>query len=292
MYQLANLIRSGVMSDQGSPNSSGNGDGSENQGIESKGPARPTQALPSDRISFENQLNILRAYAAASGGSRDPVTIEEAAKLATVTAGTLTLNNGFFTETGLLAKTDDGFIPSDDVSDFHRAYSWDPDKAARKLAPTLRNSWFAQALLPHLTMKPMKEGEAIQRLGEECHAAPKYEKRLATLLDYLESADVVERENSTISEGPLARDGGSPAVTPSEQQDEPQPESPKPRERDAAVATMFAKPAGGAVQFHVDVRVDMAEMEDWRADRIAAFFNGIAKVLAAKQGIEEGESQP
>ena len=38
----------------------------------------------------------------------------------------------------------------------------------------------------------------------------------------------------------------------------------------------------GLLQFAVNVRVDMAEIRTWRPDRIAAFFTGIAQVLAAK----------
>lgn len=42
----------------------------------------------------------------------------------------------------------------------------------------------------------------------------------------------------------------------------------------------------GVVQFHVSVKVDMAEFAHWQADRIAAFFNGIAAVLAAKGALD------
>ena len=45
--------------------------------------------------------------------------------------------------------------------------------------------------------------------------------------------------------------------------------------------------AEGAMRFNVSFTVDMAEMANWRADRIAAFFAGIAQVLAAKAEVEK-----
>jgi hypothetical protein len=44
------------------------------------------------------------------------------------------------------------------------------------------------------------------------------------------------------------------------------------------------------VQFHVSVKVDMAEFAGWSADRITAFFGGIAQVLAAKGTLEKNEA--
>jgi len=43
----------------------------------------------------------------------------------------------------------------------------------------------------------------------------------------------------------------------------------------------------GVVQFVVNVRVEMSEMRNWRPERIAAFFAGIAQVLAAKGSVEQ-----
>lgn len=52
---------------------------------------------------------------------------------------------------------------------------------------------------------------------------------------------------------------------------------------------IFPSPTEGVVQFHVSVKVDMKEFAGWEADRITAFFNGIAQVLAAKSAIEKDE---
>ena len=57
--------------------------------------------------------------------------------------------------------------------------------------------------------------------------------------------------------------------------------------RSSAVATMFTQPTEGVVQFHISVKVDMAEFADWSPERITAFFAGIAQVLAAKGKLEK-----
>ena len=48
----------------------------------------------------------------------------------------------------------------------------------------------------------------------------------------------------------------------------------------------FHQQPEGLVQFAVSVRVDMSELSTWSPDRIAAFFGGIAQVLAAKGKVE------
>ncbi len=42
----------------------------------------------------------------------------------------------------------------------------------------------------------------------------------------------------------------------------------------------------GFVRVAVSIRVDMAEFSGWKLERIAAFFAGIAQVLAAKGNVE------
>lgn len=266
-------------------------DQSEEETPEPPEPAgEPTEPLPTSRMSFPNQLNALRAYAAASGSAKKPVTVSEAGELANVTSSTLSLNNNFFASIGLLHKTDGKYTPSSEVVSYHRACSWDESTAARKLAPALRDSWFGEAILPRLTLGSMEESEAIQVLAEAANATPQYKNQLQMCLDYLESADLIERDNSVIKQGPEAAQSHQP---------EPQTTSaPKSRQVDRepdnssepSVATMFEKQTEGAVQFHVDVRVDMDELEGWKPDRIAAFFNGIAAVLSAKRGVEQGET--
>ena len=63
-----------------------------------------------------------------------------------------------------------------------------------------------------------------------------------------------------------------------------------PTSKTATVATAFATPTEGVVQFHVSVKVDMKEFAGWEPERIASFFSGIAQVLAAKGNVEQSMS--
>lgn len=41
----------------------------------------------------------------------------------------------------------------------------------------------------------------------------------------------------------------------------------------------------GELKFRIDVKADAEAMSTWTAERIAAFFGGIAKALAAERGM-------
>lgn len=42
----------------------------------------------------------------------------------------------------------------------------------------------------------------------------------------------------------------------------------------------------GTLRFHVDLSVNLREMKDWEPARIAAYFRGLAQVVAARQNKE------
>jgi hypothetical protein len=260
---------------------------------------KPAKILPTARVSFPKQLDILRAYAAASGPSNKPVTSEEVGGIVKIAGSTVMLANPFFMDVGFLQKIEQKgeawkFQPSPEVTNFQRAYAWNADTAPHKLAPRLALSWFAQALLPKLSFGPVDEVEAISILAEKAAAAPEYRPNLKLLIDFMEAAGMVERVEGRIRatqmattpvDTPAATDGtssgdGQPPNTP-----EARPTSPQ---RSSMVSTSFTQPKQGMVNFHVDFKVDMAEMAGWSADRIAAFFHGIAEVLAAKGTVEQG----
>lgn len=250
---------------------------------------RPTKPLPTERIQFNKQLDILRAYAAASGGTGKAVTLKEVAELVKMVESTVSISNAFFTDTGLISKTAEGALPSQDVVNYWRAWEWKPETAAHKLAPSLRATWFGQRLITRLSFQALTEAEAIQDLAQEAAASKEYEKQIGTLVDYLEAGGIVARENGTVRLGPTARDG---AMTKTDAPTKPAGDReavPTPG-RGTAVSTSFSVPTEGVVQFHVSVKVDMAEFKGWAPDRITAFFGGIAQVLAAKGSIEQDET--
>src|SRR6266487_4292685 len=76
---------------------------------------RPTRYLPTDRIGFPRQLELLRAYGALSGAAGRPVKNREAAEMLKMSESTVSLMNPFYTDSGLLRRSDRGFIPAQEV---------------------------------------------------------------------------------------------------------------------------------------------------------------------------------
>ncbi len=246
---------------------------------------RPTKALPTERITFDKQLNLLRAYAAVSGPGAARALIRDVAKVVRMAPTTVSLANAFFTDIGLLLKADGGFVPSPEIISFNRAYEWNPDSAGHKLAPVIRRAWFSQFLMPRLRYGTITESVAVRDLADAASAGPSYEAQLRILIDYMAVAGVIARDGELIRLGPQAP-GAEQATELAAPQGDEEHESQKAKSFNRFFAITTAKPAEGVVQFHVSVKVDMAEFAGWPAERISAFFNGIAQVLAAKSALE------
>jgi hypothetical protein len=245
--------------------------------------ARPARVLPTERIAFPKQLDLLRAYGALGQGGA--VALKDAAEMVRLNPTTATLANGFFVDNGLLQKGDGGrLVPGPDTIAYARAFQWNPESAARKLEPALASSWFAAALIPRLRYGAQSEEQAIAVLAEASAAGPTYKAQLRMILEYLKAAGMIELDASgTYFAGRSVTHTADKAGSPSHSLGEPPGV-----QRAPSVSTAFIQPTDGVVQFQVSVKVEMAEFSGWPADRIAAFFGGIAQVLAAKGAIERG----
>lgn len=245
--------------------------------------AKPKKDLPTDRIAFQKQLEMLRAYAAASGQSGKAVTNNDVAKITGMTAATVSLANTFFASVGFLKKQDPGYVPSAEVVAFARAYEWDRETATHKLAPLIAASWFAEAILPVLSIRPMAEQDAIAAIADAAAAGTEHAARIRMLLDYLKVGGLIKQEGKQITATPApssvassarAEGGGSGPI--------PTPSSARP-----VVPTTVGQPTEGAIQFDISVRVRMSEMAAWSPERISAFFSGVAQVLSARGSKED-----
>lgn len=161
--------------------------------------------LPTARISFSRQMDLLRAYGATAGAERRPVTHEDVAPIVRMAASTASLANPFFADAGLLERVDGGYVPSPEVAAFARMWRWDEDAAPRELAPLLARTWFAETLLPRLDYHPLSEREAIAELDREATAGPEYAPSLRILLDFLEAAGLIVRDGERVEPGDADR---------------------------------------------------------------------------------------
>lgn len=180
--------------------------------------ARPRlrKALPTDRATFSKQLDVLRAAAAASGPDRKPISNDEVAKVVNIHFGTVSNCNPFFLESGLITRHKNQNVPCDEVFTYADRYKWEPDKAAQRLAPVIRKTWFCSTLVPKLTYRPLSIDEAISFLADEAGASPEYKAQLFMLIEYLRVSGIVTVDSGIVS---LVREsvesGGSTPEIPS-----------------------------------------------------------------------------
>jgi hypothetical protein len=157
-----------------------------------------SEILPTPRISFAKQLDLLRAYAAASGAAIKPVSLSDVAPIVGMASSTISLASPFFNSVGLVTRTDGGFVPADAVLSFAQMHQWDPGKAGRELKALLRPSWFSEALMPRLSFDSLQEDEALAIVSGAAGATPKARPQLRMLLEYMDVAGLIERDGSLV----------------------------------------------------------------------------------------------
>jgi len=260
-----------------------------------KSRSKLTKALPTDRLSYEKQLLVLRCFAiGASGDSSKPVQNGELAKLSSVGTASVGLNNTFFADAGLITKIGLGYVPSAEVVSYERAYQFNQETAGQKLAPALRRSWAGVALVPKLGARPMGEEEALGELAAACNAGPEHKPQLRTLLEYLALASLVERDGTMVRQGRLARDDGPAARPAADSVPSPQEPATPPGVQRAVSTSFAANPnagAAGGLNLAVNIQVDMAEMGTWPPQVVSAFMAGLAQVITAKAAAEASASR-
>jgi hypothetical protein len=250
------------------------------------------KALPSDRISFDKQMVLLRCFAVGSQPDNKPVTNATLADLAKLNQSTAGVNNVFFADAGLITKAGNGYVPCAEVLSFERAYQFNAETAAQKLAPALRRSWFGQTLLPLLSIQARSEDYALGELAEAARALPEHRNQLRTLLEYLAVADVIDRDGAMVKLGRLGRnddalpprteDTMGPAAAANQGGATPQ----------GGVITSFAANpnanggAAGGLNLNVSIAVDMMQMATWPPQTVTAFMQGLAQVITAKAAAE------
>lgn len=245
---------------------------------------RSAKYLPTDRIAFAKQADLLRSYGVVYEGKNAPVNNQEVGPVAGLTASTSTLLNPFFVESGFLQKAEGGFVPADEVVAYARAHGFDADTAGHKLRPVVERTWFSQALKPHLLMGSREEVQALGILADAASASAEHRSSLRVLLDYLHLAGLIERDGSTIRARKQSA-GDSHSSSDRAMQEPPPPPPPKnPRKDSHAEGSDHGD--GQILRFSISVDIDVSEVSRWEPERITAFFGGVAQVLAAKAALK------
>lgn len=264
--------------------------------------SRPVKNLPTDRLSFEKQLSVLRGYAAASGPDKKAVGNNEVSQIVGLHAGTISNCNPFFAESGLLIRDGQKYRPSEEVVAYASSYQWDQEKAVAKLAPVLETTWFAQTLKPKLSFRSFSREEAVAFLAEEAKASPEYKVQLEMLLDYLSFAGVIAAEGNMIAVVPGRRlvghlaggeilhghSGGHGAGEHGAAQSPPPPPPPPQPNKNTEE---FSIPIPGKESAKIIIPKGL-EAEDWDMlkDMLDAYISRLRKKSMAVTGLE-GEDQ-
>jgi len=262
--------------------------------VEKKPPQKP---LPTNRIAFPKQLELLRAFAAASGDERKAVTLKDVSEIVKIAADTISVANRFFLPVGLVSKGgDQRFTPCEAIRAYALSVTWSDPSAAHKLAPQLMRGWYWPVLEPFLRMGTLQEGEAINKLAIASVAGPSYQPQLMLILSYLDAAGLIQREGKTLRLGPTAT-GSAPSnarvSAPTEDTAEPPPaeERQLPSQNATtpagAVATVFNQEPEGAFRVMVSLNFTMKELAGWRPELISALFSGVSQILTAKAAVEK-----
>jgi hypothetical protein len=241
--------------------------------------SRITKKLPTFRAGVAKQFDALRAYALLSENGAKAVHYSKVAEVIDVHEANTSSMNPFFLEAGFIEKRDNGYAPTPPVLEYHRQYSWNQETAAQKLAPIIANSWFGQALGNRLQFRSMSDDDAIEMLAGECNAGPEARPQLRMLLEYSEASGILDRANGQISAPPAGRAAAEPKPSPVQEKPPAETATSSHPSRSSAHAAL---PMQDGISLNIQFQVSLAEMRDWSADRIAAFFAGIAQVLAAK----------
>lgn len=260
--------------------------------------SRPVKNLPTDRLSFEKQLNVLRGYAAASGPEKKAVGNNEVSQIVGLHAGTISNCNPFFAEAGLLIRDGQKYRPSEEVIAYASSYQWDQEKAVSKLASVLDVTWFAQTLKPKLSFRSFTKDEAVAFLAEEAKASPEYKVQLEMLLDYLSAAGVIAAEGNMIAVVPgrrvAAQHAGSQVLHNSNEHggahhttQNPVPPPPPPQNKNTEE---FSIPIPGKESAKIIIPKGL-EAEDWDMlkDMLDAYISRLRKKsMTAASGFEGG----
>src|SRR4029077_11166957 len=80
---------------------------------------RPTKTLPTERITFSKQLDLLRAYAAVYATTTNPVTNNAVGEIVKRSPSTVRLATAFYADTALMTRAaEGGYVPSGDVMSY------------------------------------------------------------------------------------------------------------------------------------------------------------------------------
>jgi hypothetical protein len=190
--------------------------------IEVSGPGKrqpPTEVLPTDRLTVDRQIAVLRAFTAVyeSNGEK-PVSNTEAGDVVHPTkmaASTVLTTNAFFCAVGLLIRQESGMfsVAPEAVAFLTAERGLAPEAAPEKMRPIFEKQWFTRLLIHRVRLGATDLDTVYKILGDACSAAKEYQRRIEMLVEYLCFIGILKREGNQVQFLPVGHSSDSAGDT-------------------------------------------------------------------------------
>jgi hypothetical protein len=173
---------------------------------------RAERSLPTDRMTFDKQVEALRSIAQIGGNGRRSVTAEDISPNVGLKGATGGLSNKFFRDSGWIVSAGRGaYTATDSLMDYHRHLNVDPadsSGARQYLAASARKSWYWEALEPMLE-GGIRQTMVLHTLSREAGATD-HTHQLQMLLDWAEWLGLIRRDGDMVFPGATTPEESSP----------------------------------------------------------------------------------
>jgi hypothetical protein len=218
---------------------------------------RSEHPLPSDRLTFDKQRDVLLAIAQMGGSVKRAVTAEECSAAVGLKGGTGGLSNRFFCDAGWVDFAGRGnYAPSDALVEYYRQTSIDPTSemtAREHLRATMKSAWFWGVLEPLLGPGGLRRNLAVMQLSKAAGTTD-HTPQLHLILEWVEWVGLVRREGDLLHATVAASD-----VATNEDQEDATPDVTPTSAPDAASAAAVVQdddPAPAALRPATDAPID------------------------------------
>jgi hypothetical protein len=162
---------------------------------------RANRSLPTDRLSLDKQIDVLRAIAQMSGNGRRPVTAEDLSAAIGLKGHTGGLSNRFFRDSGWAEPAGRGmYAATEPLLDYHRHLNVDAQDvvgARRYLAAAAQSSWYWGAIEPMLDEGGARQTMILHALSKAAGAYD-HTPQLMLILAWLDWLGLVRREGELL----------------------------------------------------------------------------------------------
>lgn len=256
---------------------------------------RPERPIPTDRLRFDNQLEVLRSVASMSGNNRRGVDAETMSAAIGLKGGTGGLNSRFFRAAHWFESVGRGeYTASEGLLAYWRHINVDPEDAYGATATMrgeVRRSWFWETISPMLESgQPVRERALLLQLANAAGTTD-HTTQLETIIEWLAWVGLVERDGDMVrlaGAGPVDEPSSESATEPladegasTDQRDESLSaieEGEGPVQAPRATARAAESTDDAIISFNVSVRLTADDVKNLNDDQMA-FVMGLAEKL-------------